>query len=873
MTGILSTESCKKMAKFAVKILFILHLFTSSASSAPIKLVADFPSFAFSLLSSANSEANDGGHLEQRQLEQASALLLASSSLLPLSSYVGRSASNDDDTDELESTSLAPVTILYEPSTQNVTTNPAQTNSVEGEKTSQVTPVNNKSNSSIQHLRALSGRVSHVIRLPNGQTFQFCREASNSLGSGDDEADVLRGEEGSENGEPIGCLDKNAVCTIGACVCKPGFFSNRQTGECQSFSDLLNNCENDHQCQAINVDLICDTKSHERPFCDCADGLYFDQDEHICLPCDSSTLIKSTTKDWADSFRQNSEPLQESSGNHSAIIKSSTPQTSSAVNSTTGNATSSTVSSANPKPSAPQLRPCKPIEAVELDSWRRQEKLESLHRRNSLLRRLQGKSFAGSPSSTSTSGSSSSSISNSFSTSSDPFRIKTPLEVFMGAIMLFTLVTVAWFFLHRMIHDCRAILRSLRHPEFVPTTDANFTGSLTRAGGLLGANPLAATTLAAAVRSQRGWVSSSGTTTTTTNHLYFDPTGQAVARLFSGDSAAAAAAAAIYAGSSAPFSNLNPASIYQRDLAGVMVQHLTNLSSSSTSHALSLAPNSRSTFSVLPPSSTLVDQDGNSAALYNSFSANSQSRNAAAAAAAAQLLLAPAHPAIALLRAAAAAQSPNSPDYVSANLLSSMFDPPPKYEEAIAQANSLDYNDPRSPSPPPPIQVVHQHQSQQNQLEESTNLDHDGENRAELNQQTQLLDDQLQQQILDEHPIDLNNSRQHIAYAMPQAPDVTLSAGGSTLRQEELCESSEPVQQNLEVVTSSSTGDQVDSSRTNRQPSETINETLPIAATSSGLKTLNTATTRRINRRSRRGRAVASSRSQQEQDSDETSKD
>lgn len=604
--------------------LFIIVITLNSSlpvSSAPIKIVNDLPSFLTNLL---NSEAQ----LNEEQLNlfnREPSFLLATSKPHRLSHFA------DDDSDEPENRLIQPIrgttisSLIEELAVDELDANEnvSSTNINEANfETTVSTTMSTITNLGLEHflnLMAGSSRKSQFIRMPNGLSYQFCNSS------------------GATTKSDLKCNDENAFCKLGACVCKPGFFLNRQSNLCQSISDLLKNCENDHQCQAFNVDLICETKLHERPFCDCADGLHFDQDSITCLPCHRNTLIMSSN---INPFQRRNE-LDGSSEGDEVNFNDSSNITASNQTSSSSSATSLN-NEQNKLPSASlQIKPCRPIDLSRLNARRRQQLTSvGLSHYGSIYD--QNIRTSSSPTTTST----------STISSSDPFRIRTPLEVFMGAIMLFTLFTVAWFFLQRMIHDCRTIFRSLRNPEFSAScTDQNFIGPLRNVG-----------------RAQSA------------NHLYFDPTGQAVARLFSGEPPY-----------NQPFSGLTT-SIYQRGLAGVMVQHLANLSPSSTSHAL--VPNGSTRTSILG------NHNEHDSALYPLTASAQQSRNAAAAAAA-QLLLSPTHPAIAILRAAAASAAQNSGnDYASANLLNSMFDPPPKYEEAIAQACQPSY--PPSSQPPPP---------------------------------------------------------------------------------------------------------------------------------------------------------------------------
>lgn len=488
----------------------------------------------------------------------------------------------------------------------------------------------------------ISGRrpeITHIIHMPNGQSFQFCDESAPGK---------------------LKCNDENAVCTLGACVCKPNFFQNRKLGLCQSISDLFKNCENDHQCQAFSVDMICDNSSslHERPFCNCPSGLYFDEQTHTCVSC----VIKKPGDGSADcSLAHSTKTILSISaeGARLVTVDDQEQQQDLGIKKADKHLTTKFPQIADEQLRRLQQRlqslsfGSNPPASVNLDHL--------MPQRVDLLpfSRLSTLPASGdSPRPSSTTSSSSSSV--------DPFRIKTPLEVVISAIMLFTLLTVAWFFLQRMVHDCRAILRSLRNPAEFNATSAS--GEL----GVNGAADLGLTFGGRAVPHQYA----------------LDPAGQAVARLFSAD----------------PH---HQNAMYQRDLAGVMVQHLAaNLSPSSTSQALMAVANGR-----VPLSSTTGANEYD-ASLYPVTAGDRQSRNAAATAAAAQFLLSPSHPAIAILRAAAAAaqSNPASPDYrqSGANHLLTMFDPPPKYEEAIAQQvpNYIYY--PTMPMPPPSNQSAGQ---------------------------------------------------------------------------------------------------------------------------------------------------------------------
>lgn len=604
----------------------------ASVDGLPVKLVADFPSYALNML---------GGPAEVHPLDQTPNLLVSSASS---TSYLYRNPVSDDDSEDLaegtfvanprgsnvdyaEQVVDAAILAVATTSNSNETTNNATTTKVSGAELQEKQNNSNTTSLSSRFMIAnLGSRKSNIIRLPNGQSYHICDENTERK-----------------------CEDENAVCELGACVCKDGFFANRQSGLCQSIGDMLKNCENDLHCQAFNVDLVCDTKSHERPFCDCTDGLYFDQETHTCLPCHRNTWLVHTTN-----IKEPDQMLWLAN----MSIESLAPQ------SLNADAPARANSSQHPPTPAPtgqptgarptQLRPCKPIDLVRLSSRRRQNGLP--HYTSNYEQPFRGSSSLAAGATTT----------SHLAASSDPFRIKVPLEVFMGAIILFTLFTVAWFLLQRMIHDCRfKILRSLHNPDFTGASYPELQSSFASSGCGLSS-------------------SSSIARARSTNHLYFDPTSQTVARLFTatdrsiGNSSAGAAYSA-----HSPF-----AGPYQRDLAGIMVQHLAaNLSPSSTSQALAIGPNGTTAIRNL-----LAGQSDHEAALYP-LTASAQQTRTAAAAAAAQLLLSPSHPAIAILRAAAAsaAQSPGT-DYTSANMLCSIFDPPPKYEEAVAQAAAAQLN-------------------------------------------------------------------------------------------------------------------------------------------------------------------------------------
>lgn len=615
------TERCNKVKMWLLVSLVISIGSRASVDCLPVKLVADFPSYAINIL---------GGPADVHPLDPMPNLLVTSASS---TSYLYRNPISDDDSEDLAEAAFAAnprgsnvdyaeqvvdaaILAVTTTSNSNETTmnNATTTKASAADLQEKQNNTNTTTLSSRFMIANLGSRKSNIIRLPNGQSYHICDENTERK-----------------------CEDENAVCELGACVCKDGFFANRQSGLCQSIGDMLKNCENDLHCQAFNVDLVCDTKSHERPFCDCTDGLYFDQETHTCLPCHRNTWLVHTTNIkgpdqmlWlANMSIESLAPLSLNADNPANSSQQPTLTPAPAGQTTGARST--------------QLRPCKPIDLVRLSSRRRQNGLP--HYTSNYEQPFRGSSSLSAGATTT----------SHLAASSDPFRIKVPLEVFMGAIILFTLFTVAWFLLQRMIHDCRfKILRSLHNPDFTGASYPELQSSFASSGSSI-----------ARARS--------------TNHLYFDPTSQTVARLFTatdrstGNSSAGGAAYSAHS----PF-----AGPYQRDLAGIMVQHLAaNLSPSSTSQALAVGPNGSAAIRNL-----LAGQSDHEAALYP-LTASAQQTRTAAAAAAAQLLLSPTHPAIAILRAAAAsaAQSPGT-DYTSANMLCSIFDPPPKYEEAVAQA-------------------------------------------------------------------------------------------------------------------------------------------------------------------------------------------
>lgn len=447
---------------FAVALLMLIKSVQIQIQAAPIQLAADFSSFAFTLLAAQRLEqapqmsgdqaasnlfqvtnlVNNGGASEDDPEDSAADNLTVYVTPTPLTERPQLPGSNfslllksdfhasQDDEDDLQSLNE---TLM---STTSGSTNSLATKDNHNQVGATATPA------TLTSKRPGLASGGHFIYLPNGQSVQFCDETKHELG----------------------CVDENAMCKLGACVCRPGFFQTRQSSLCQSIIDLLKNCENDLQCQAFNVDLVCDTKSHERPFCDCTPGLYFDQETHTCLPCHRNTFILTSASPAVGN--------ETSKQNSNATFASNSTADSQPTFSTSSSAT---------------LRPCRPSDFAKMQR-RKQQKLLDLTfpvpQYDDSGERLQ-MMLNGGQQSTGVSSSTSSFIVDAPTHpnhSSDPFRIKTPLEVFMGAIMLFTLFIVAWLFLQRIIHDCRTIIKSVRggtaatilHPG-----DPNFTGTFT----------------------------------------------------------------------------------------------------------------------------------------------------------------------------------------------------------------------------------------------------------------------------------------------------------------------------------------------------------------------------------------------------------
>lgn len=620
---------------------------------APVKLVYDFPAYA--LLLGQQQQQQQQQHNQQRQFmeklqQQADRTLSVQSSIYQAGT--GSLSTEDPLEETFDSLIESSLEKLFEQRSNLSTATDLHllTTSAPGMQVSISVP--------------LSFGERKLIRLPNGHTYHMCNSTSQ-------------------------CEGEHKVCAMSVCVCKPGYYE--QSNSCRSIGDLLKDCQDDLQCQAINVDLICDTDSHERPVCDCAEGLYFEPETHRCLPCHRNILIHTSAGATGQRNKTNSQP--EGAGSlHSQLpaqIKSNSSQSldtqSNVANTSQQAADEPLLGTTLTDDQHHYLRPCLPLRDT---LWKQYTRPISKSSSVNGSIRLPGQRGFHEHFGTRTLGavqpasSSQSSATQNLSpqltqqttspyghSTSDPFRINTPLHVFMGAIMLFTLFTVAWFFLQRMIHDCRAILRSLRNPELhFATTTTTTTGSPGNST-ICAADPNIIGTL---------------TGRTAGSHHFFDPTSQAVARLIASDS--------VYGGTQTFGGGLSPG-VFQRDLAGVMVQHLAaNLTPSSTSNTLVGANGSTRTLSPgLGPSSE------HEAALYSfgpPTGATAQSRHVAAAAAA-QLLLSPTHPAIAILRAAAASAAHNQchgADFTSANLLSSILDPPPKYEEAVAYSNRIPYS-------------------------------------------------------------------------------------------------------------------------------------------------------------------------------------
>ena len=546
-----------------------------------------------------------------------------------------------------------------------------------------------------------SRQAARVIRLPNGQSVQFC-----------DEQDA-----------ELKCDDENSVCKLGACVCKSGYFLNRQSSLCQSIDNLFENCENDLQCQAFDVNLICDLKPNERRVCDCAPGLYLDSETRLCLPCHRIPFMVPMSGPVQQQQVNQSDELttSDSSTLHEAVLNmnkvtNSTASAAAAAAAASILAAAAAIAAEPSWSSAPtatmvQFQPCRPIDMAKLNAIRRKHKLMAIE--SDLVgvaaAAAAAQSHGWSPQQT-PSASSSTPTANSNSNnnnSADPLRIKTPLEVFMGAIMLFTLFTVAWFFLQRMVHDCRTILRSLRNNAdmMLPTTigDQNFVaGNFTSAStattnSVLGSTPVARQAGAADASLIDG--------------DYIETMPGFLTRRSNGG-----------LGYVVPFG-----SAYQRAIVDLMNRHLsgggasggssdltTSLSPSSTNHALATITNGSSMRSSTITQLASAAANAEEAAALYPLGAYHHSTNQAANAAAQLLLsnrqLGQNHPAIAILRAAAATAPHDQAGY--GGFLSSVFDPPPKYEEAIAQSTgnqpsylppSLSSPFPPSPPPPPPV--------------------------------------------------------------------------------------------------------------------------------------------------------------------------
>lgn len=598
-----------------------LHLY----SGMPIKLVSDLPRITFALLDQADGDQNERSGVLAKSLASVD---LSASSLVD---------EDSDDSDSLDVGSSPGIsknnsTKSLEIATKNDTSDPSEeltysatdiaTLPLETELSVEVNDTRSSSSGNRTRIGTNSSsiyrRINDIlaarwatfkINLPNGQSYQYCDEKSSN-------ADEM-------------CEDTEAKCEFGACVCRDGYIRGRD-GFCEPIDDLLKNCENDHQCQALNVHFVCDFTSHEHSVCNCAEGLYFDLEAQSCLSCLRNILIVSKMNPIQASNLTSNQTQYQSANSTAAILTGST-----------------------------KVRPCarelQDFSANRLTSFGR-HKLFPTGGSVSSFGDILGLSGRNSPP-TSTPNPSN----HHSNTQSDPFKIRLPLQVFMGAMMLFTMVLVAWFLLQRMIHDCRAIFRSIRHPDYPYDTTTTTLSSPFCSGP------------------SQGYLGQS-------NRDYFGlaSTNEAVARLLTIEPHLLQQYGI-------------PPSIFTRDLAGVLVQHLAaNMSPSSTNQAIaavsSNGPNSRvitgTTGSTVGPDAVTSQEDATSA--------NSQARNAAAAAAAAQLLMQPSHPAFAILRAvdsiaaAAAAQlnGNGSSDPVVDPLglpMSSLIDPPPKYEEAIAR--------------------------------------------------------------------------------------------------------------------------------------------------------------------------------------------
>lgn len=260
----------------------------------------------------------------------------------------------------------------------------------------------------------------------------------------------------SSNSTPI-CLDKNARCELGACICKPGFFrppnvsQGASSSHCLSISESLFKCQNDLQCQAFRIDLFCDTKSHDTPFCNCQGNQFYNEQSNTCVPCG---FKHQTIGISANSLVREIRMRACNSTATSANIRQQQ------TNQTFANATLSATATVG------KLSELKPnIGTIGISSVptmlttisNSHAQLSNTHKHQASL------------------GSISQSLSASQS-SADPLRLRTPIEVFVNAIVLFTIFTVAWFVLKRLLFwTCTlkafqpSVTPSIRTMAFVPS--------------------------------------------------------------------------------------------------------------------------------------------------------------------------------------------------------------------------------------------------------------------------------------------------------------------------------------------------------------------------------------------------------------------
>jgi hypothetical protein len=696
------------------------RLLVLPATGAPLHLVADFSTFAFSILANQQQQQQQHTHQSEPMHLELGEQVAAAANIFRAASSSGASSTDDEDPDEMaadEAAARAAAAGGVSPNETTLAASPADSNfssllksdfganqddDEELVQSLNETKATASSTTTVASVDAVQGKQQvpmssgtakpmrtgpgvtggHFIYLPNGQSVQF----------------------GCDKSKGSGCLDENAVCKLGTCVCKPGFFQTRTSSACQSVSDLLKNCENDLQCQAFNVDLICDNKSHERPFCDCTPGLYFDHETHTCLPCHRNTIILTAVAN----VNQSDEPTGatiaangsdaaewQATANSSATTNSLPPPVGVATALQSGTATTST-----------GLKPCRPADISKLKF---KQKLFGLLPGFSAQYDDSGERLQvlanGVARTTTGPGSPTISAHPHSPHTSDPFRIKTPIEVFIGAIMLFTLFTVAWFFLQRIIHDCRTIIKSIRAgPDSLSGCDPNFTGAFATATTThmpVGEHPLDVTAMG--------------------HHHHLSPGGPNSA---ASSLAAARFAASLASGTDADYVETSPgffarrrsangqgfgymattlAGAYHRSLAAGLMAAASVTNSTSTTTSLS------SSHQVTPLATAVTNSGQSSAATRSAITRlvgddtddelmasiypfietpNSYHGGARELARTAGAGLDHHHPGLAILRVAMTAQSrlANYPaGCMPINYLNPAFEPPPKYEEAIAQ--------------------------------------------------------------------------------------------------------------------------------------------------------------------------------------------